>query len=197
MADEGIRTDGEGRPARFYRRTWFISAATGVLAFMLGVGLGGSDSGETDAQATATPTVDAPLIRQQARAEAAEAVSARESELDNREREVDEREQALDEREQEVADREAAVSEAEDEKAAEEAANTIPGNGIYLVGTDIKPGQYRSTDNEFCYWARLSGTSGEFDEIIANANVTGTGVVTIKASDVAFETSSCSDWKRE
>lgn len=64
-------------------------------------------------------------------------------------------------------------------------------NGISLVGVDIQPGTYRS-DNEDCYWARLSGTSGSFNDIIANSN--GATVVTIDSSDHAFESRRCSPW---
>ncbi len=64
-------------------------------------------------------------------------------------------------------------------------------NGINIVGTDIQPGTYRS-DGENCYWARLSGTNGTFDDIIANSN--GPTVVTISSSDVAFESRYCAPW---
>ena len=63
--------------------------------------------------------------------------------------------------------------------------------GISLVGVDVQPGTYRS-DNPSCYFARLSGTSGELDDIIANGN--GATVVTIDPSDNAFESRRCSPW---
>lgn len=44
-------------------------------------------------------------------------------------------------------------------EAAAEPAATLR-NGINLVGTDVQPGSYRS-DMADCYWARLSGTSGD------------------------------------
>jgi len=64
-------------------------------------------------------------------------------------------------------------------------------NGINLVGVDVQPGTYRS-DNDNCYWARLSGTSGTLDDIIANSN--GATVVTIDGSDHAFESRYCAPW---
>ena len=64
----------------------------------------------------------------------------------------------------------------------------VPGDGVSLVGVDITPGTYRATGDR-CYWARLSGTSGEFSDIIANSN--GPGVVTIAATDKAFESRRC------
>ncbi len=39
-----------------------------------------------------------------------------------------------------------------------------------------------------CYWERLSGLSGDFDDLIANDNANGSYYVTIDASDVAFTT---------
>lgn len=73
------------------------------------------------------------------------------------------------------------------------------GDGMYLVGEDIKPGRYKTSgpsdaDLPNCYWARLKNTDGDFDAIIANGAPDGTGFVTIKSSDVAFETSGCAEW---
>lgn len=79
------------------------------------------------------------------------------------------------------------------------AAGTIP-PGTYLVGEDVPAGTYR-TDGpgdgtfEMCYWARLSGTSGEFDELIANGMEEGPATVTIRDSDAAFETRGCT-WEQ-
>lgn len=64
-------------------------------------------------------------------------------------------------------------------------------DGISLVGVDIQPGTYRS-DKADCYWARLSGTGGGFEDIIANSN--GATVVTIDSSDNAFESRRCAPW---
>jgi len=64
-------------------------------------------------------------------------------------------------------------------------------DGVSLVGVDVQPGTYR-TDSGSCYWARLSGTSGELDDIIANGN--GATVVTIDPTDVAFESRDCAPW---
>ncbi|MDQ0605278.1 hypothetical protein QF037_009623 [Streptomyces canus] len=80
-------------------------------------------------------------------------------------------------------------------------AGEIPGDGTYVVGEDIKPGTYRTDGPDDsvvsnCYWARLSGTSGEFDEIIANSNTAGPATVTISASDAAFQTTGCKTWKK-
>ncbi|GAA4911217.1 hypothetical protein [Stackebrandtia albiflava] len=77
----------------------------------------------------------------------------------------------------------------------------IGGDGIFLVGEDIEPGDYRATvpeESVLCYWERLSATTGEFEDIIANGvaepgeNVT----VTIEESDKAFATDGCGAWRR-
>ncbi|MEV0523066.1 hypothetical protein AB0I66_06535 [Streptomyces sp. NPDC050439] len=77
----------------------------------------------------------------------------------------------------------------------------IPGDGTFVVGTEAKPGTYRTAgpaddviDN--CYWARLKSTSGDVGDIIANGNTKGPATVTISPGDKAFQTTGCTDWKR-
>ena len=68
------------------------------------------------------------------------------------------------------------------------------GSGIHLVGTDIEPGVYRTT-GEITYFARLSGLTGEFSDIIANEALPQPPVlVEIKATDVAFESKGTGQW---
>ncbi|WP_406476948.1 hypothetical protein [Streptomyces sp. NBC_01615] len=71
------------------------------------------------------------------------------------------------------------------------------GDGDFQVGTDIKPGTYRTTGNtdDVCYWERAKDASGEVDSLLANDNVSGTSYVTIKASDKLFKSSGCKDWE--
>jgi hypothetical protein len=75
-------------------------------------------------------------------------------------------------------------------------ATTIPGDGTFLVGTDIKPGTYRSPMPESgnCYWARMSDVGDDLGGIIANDNSAGPSVVTIRATDKAFTTTGCEPW---
>jgi hypothetical protein len=69
------------------------------------------------------------------------------------------------------------------------------GDGTYTVGVDIAPGTYRTVGAPSdCYWARLSGTSGSFDDIIANDFANGWAVVTIAPTDKAFKTDGCGTW---
>jgi hypothetical protein len=80
-------------------------------------------------------------------------------------------------------------------KAEKKAA--FKGDGDFQVGTDVKPGTYRTTGNtdDMCYWERAKDASGELDSLIANDNVSGTSYVTILASDKLFKSSGCKDWE--
>lgn len=79
-------------------------------------------------------------------------------------------------------------------------ASKIPGDGVFLVGEDIKPGTYRTAgpaedsaiDN--CYWERAKDASGEVGSIIANDNTKGPGRVTVNQGEV-FKTNGCEDWE--
>jgi hypothetical protein len=158
-------------PAR-KRRRWVWPLAT-VVALFVGVGIGSAGGGDTDpavepAEPAPTVTVSGAVPQEQL-----DELAAREAELDQREADL--------------AEREAAVTATE----AEIAAGTIPGDGIFIVGDEVAPGEYRTQAGD-CYWARLSGTSGELDDIIANGN--GAGIVTIAESDHAFESRSCEQW---
>jgi hypothetical protein len=68
------------------------------------------------------------------------------------------------------------------------------GAGTYQVGAHIEPGSYRADGaaDDLCYWARLSGFSGELDDIIANGN--SPTVIEISPSDAGFTSSGCGTW---
>jgi hypothetical protein len=78
-------------------------------------------------------------------------------------------------------------------------AGPITDDGVYIVGTDISPGTWRSSGgSEFgCYAARLSGFGGTLDDIISNDIATEGGlIINIAASDRGFETSGCGTWDK-
>jgi hypothetical protein len=88
-------------------------------------------------------------------------------------------------------------------EAAPVAAGHEVGEGVWAVGDEIAPGTYTTdaTDGDVfdsCYWARLSGFSGEFGEIIANDIVEAgaRGRVEISASDAGVEFSGDCVWTR-
>lgn len=61
------------------------------------------------------------------------------------------------------------------------------GNGVYEVGVDVAPGQYKtdgpSGSMGMCYWARSNNDSGEFEALITNGIVEGPGSLTINAGE--------------
>ena len=72
----------------------------------------------------------------------------------------------------------------------------LPGfeEGIHLVGSEIQPGRYIATGFQFCYWERLSGLSGEDDDIVANDIPGDRAIVAVLESDVAFNSYDCGRW---
>lgn len=77
----------------------------------------------------------------------------------------------------------------------DEPESSFDGDGTFVVGEDIQPGTYRNAGSSGCYWARLSGLSGAFGDIIANDIGDGPQVVQISPSDAAFETTRCGTWE--
>lgn len=70
------------------------------------------------------------------------------------------------------------------------------GEGVWLVGSDVEPGTYRSagaTDGDYCMWSRHSSAAGGImDDIIASdGDYAGQMVVTIEPGDVLFRTGGC------
>jgi hypothetical protein len=74
------------------------------------------------------------------------------------------------------------------------ARNTIPGDGIFAVGSDIEPATYKSSGMSGCYWSRLS-TLDTWD-IIDNGNTDGPVVLQVLSSDAAVELSGCADFRK-
>lgn len=74
------------------------------------------------------------------------------------------------------------------------ASPTSFSDGIYIVGTDIQPGTYKSTGGSGCYYARLNGFTGTLDDILANENTDGPAIVTIAPSDIGFKSARCGTW---
>ncbi len=69
------------------------------------------------------------------------------------------------------------------------------GDGIHQVNIDIDPGVYYAEPSLLCYFARLRGFSGEFDDIIANGTGEVRTLVSIKATDTGFESVGCGTWQ--
>ncbi|WP_406125601.1 hypothetical protein [Streptomyces sp. NBC_00989] len=81
-------------------------------------------------------------------------------------------------------------------EAVETKKAAFDGDGDFRVGTDVKPGTYRTNGNTdgMCYWERAKDASGDTDSLLANDNVSGASYVTVKATDKIFKSSGCKDW---
>ncbi len=75
-------------------------------------------------------------------------------------------------------------------------SKTSFGDGMYIIGTDIQPGTYKSSGQSGCYYARLRGLGGTTDDIIANENTDAPAIVTIAATDKGFESRNCGTWTK-
>ena len=69
-------------------------------------------------------------------------------------------------------------------------------DGVWLVNAEVAPGLYAAPGGDSCYWARLEGFSGDFDDIIANGRGDERPVIEIGATDAGFETRRCGEWTR-
>ena len=68
------------------------------------------------------------------------------------------------------------------------------GDGDFRVGTEMPAGRYQASTPSGCYWARLSGFSGELADI--NANASDQAIVDIASTDVGFTTDHCGVWTK-
>lgn len=72
------------------------------------------------------------------------------------------------------------------------------GGGIWLVTEEVPAGYYRNTSSSSgCYWARLSGFSGDLDDIIANEFTYDRDIVEVTGGEKGMESSSCGTWTND
>jgi hypothetical protein len=78
-------------------------------------------------------------------------------------------------------------------------ATSIARDGMYMVGSDVAPGQYFTPggiSGDPCIWQRLSSLTdpGDFSNVIDTGMSTGQQYATIQPSDKAFKTTNCQPW---
>lgn len=122
----------------------------------------------------------------QAKADLAEA----EEDLAEAEGDLEEREDSIESTEDDLAAREKRVATAE----AKQKGKTVPGEGTYEVGVDIKSGTYRAPAASGCYWAINADPNG--DRIISNGNTDGQFVVSVKDGQF-LEVARCAELVRQ
>lgn len=153
---------------------WLVAVAALFVGIAIGAA-GGDTPAASPATSAARPTADPAAVDARQ--------NERKTQLDAREAELNRREDELKIREAALQTQEAAVKE-----------NTIPGEGLYVVGQDVKAGTYRTAgpSGRPCYYAIKNGTGADAD-ILDNNIIEGAGSVTIKDGQV-FETKGCQDW---
>jgi len=189
----------------WYKRGWVVATA----ALLLGIALGAASAGAAPEESPEYKSLAADLDEAEAAvASSADELTAAQDELRDvagdlpaREDAVEKAEAALEKREEELSESEAAVQAASKavrkrEKAVglvekQIANNTIPGDGIFEVGVDMKPGLYKTSGTADCYYAVNADANG--NNIKSNNIVSGPATVSVSQGEY-FETSGCADW---
>jgi len=184
--EEEIEEDDGGN-----RRVWMTATVVGLLAFFVGMGIGGRSQVDPPESSNPIPP----------------AVNADSSDIDNTRQQLEERQAELDERQQVLDDREAEL----DRRASATPSPTptptstatateseIDGNDRVLVGTDVREGTYRTSGpTDPLYECEYTVSEDEFgDDPITDESTKSAASVTLRDGDW-FETDDCQDWERE
>jgi hypothetical protein len=175
------RTESRAEPEPDHqRRTWLTATVVGLLAFFLGMGIGGSgNSPEPAVIDEATATSGATV----------EELDRREADLESREGDLRTKQDDLDQREQDLESRERDL-----ESSPATGTGTIE-NGVFEVGTEVQPGTYSSQGPDDpdlpCTYRVSSDEDGQ--EIISSEVSDGPGTVTLEAGQY-FRSEYCQTW---
>jgi hypothetical protein len=198
MSDQTSTSTTSTKPS-WYRRTWVIAVATGLL----GIGIGAASAGGSDVtkapeyKAVAKQRDDAKAELSSKNDELTKAQADLKSiagNLPDREAAATKKEADLAARETDLKGREAAVKKREDAVSKAEHViedNTIGGDGVYEVGSDIQAGTYKTRGAAGCYYAILN--SSDTSDIADNNNIDGPATVTVRNGQF-LELSGCDDW---
>ncbi|MGH3474388.1 MAG: DUF2510 domain-containing protein [Aeromicrobium sp.] len=175
------RTESRAEPEPDHkRRTWLTATVVGLLAFFLGMGIGGSGN---------TPE---PAVIDDATASSGATIE----ELDRREADLESREGDLRTKEEDLTQREQDLESRENDLEASPATGTgTIGNGVFEVGAEVQPGTYEtegSDDPELPCTYRVSSDE-EGLEIISSEVSEGPGTVTLEAGQY-FTSEYCKTW---
>ena len=175
------RTESRAEPEPDHkRRTWLTATVVGLLAFFLGMGIGGSGNTPEpavieDATATSGATV--------------EELDRREADLESREGDLRTKEEDLTQREQDLESRE------NDLEASPATSTGTIENGVFEVGAEVEPGTYSSEgpdDPDLPCRYRVSSDEDGLD-IISSEVSDGPGTVTLEAGQY-FRSEYCLPW---
>lgn len=143
--------------------------------------------GEIDDRGSARAADEAETERIEAERAEAERKAAREAELEAQRA-------AEDEQARQQAEAEAAATAAAEAAEVERRRNNVDTGGIYAIGPDINPGQWRSggpDSSGLCYYAILN--SPDTFDIATNSISEGPSIAQLPAGKY-FETSGCQPW---
>ncbi len=162
------------------RRVWLTATFVGLLAFFLGMAIGGDEDTPDPVVSEATASSGATT----------EDLDQREADLKAREGEVEAKQQDLDQREQDLETREQDL-----ENAPSDTSSDTIGNGVFEVGDDVQPGQYASEgpdDPQLPCTYRVSEDE-DGDDIISSEVSDGPGEVTLLDGQY-FTSEYCQTW---
>ena len=161
------------------RKVWLTATVVGLLAFFLGMAIGGNGEPEPTVAQESTSSSGA----------TAQDLDQREADLKSREEQVASRQEELDRRQSNLEERESTVESSDDE-----GADSI-GNGVFEVGEDVRPGQFSSEGPEDpdlpCSYRVSEDDDGE--EIISSEVSDGPGTVTLVEGQY-FTSEFCQIW---
>jgi hypothetical protein len=164
-----------GTTAPFYRRGWF-PLVTFLVGAVIGVGsAGGGDSEPQTRTVTEVSVQEIPVFKESCSdyTRLADIAACRK---------VQEQ-------------RETAAATTTSKPATARPPAPVYGDGTYEVGSEIKAGTYKTSGGE-CYWGRLKGFSGDFDDILANDNISGPSRMTIRPTDKGVTFSGGCEWQK-
>jgi hypothetical protein len=161
------------------RRVWLTATVVGLLAFFLGMGIGGSGN-----------SPDPPVVEEATAASGAtaEELDRQEADLESREGDMRTRQEELDQREQDLEARERVLG------GSSTGSDSI-GNGVFEVGEDVQPGTYETDgpdDPELPCTYRVSSDE-DGDDIIVSEVSDGPGTVTLEEGQY-FTSEYCLTW---
>jgi hypothetical protein len=182
--EEEITDDDGGN-----RRIWLTATVVGLVAFFLGMGIGGRS--QIDPPETSDPIPPA------ATADSDEIDRLRQQ-LEERQAELDERQQVLDDREDDLDRRDSATPTPTPTPTVRATETEIDGNDRVLVGTDVREGTYRTGGpTDPLYECEYVVSEDEFgDDKIEEDSTKTSASVRLRDGDW-FETDDCQDWERE
>ena len=160
------------------RRLWLTATVVGLLAFFLGMGIGGSGN-----------SPDQPVVE-----EATAASGATAEELDRQEADLESREGDLRTQQEELTKREQDLEARERDLGTSSGSDSI-GNGVFEVGTDVQPGTYETDgpdDPELPCTYRVSSDE-DGDDIISSEVSDGPGTVILEDGQY-FTSEYCLTW---